>query len=91
MPNPLDAPEILDRVFLDLRARLLEAAAMLDRLDRAEGNIEADPRIRKIRQALQTLHEQPAGDLAERLQLLFSIPYDENWRTAYALTNGKQV
>ena len=31
---------------------------------------------------------EAAGDLAERLQLLFSIPYDENWRSAYALTNG---
>lgn len=90
MPNPLDAPDVLDRVFLDLRARLLEAAAMLDRLERAEGNVESDPRYLKIRQALTALNEHPAGDLAERLQLLFSIPYDENWRTAYMLNHGKR-
>lgn len=90
MPNPLDAPDVLDRVFLDLRARLLEAAAMLDRLERAEGSVESDPRVLKIRQALAALHERPAGDLAEHLQLLFSIPYDENWRAAYTLNNGKR-
>ena len=32
MPIPLDAPEVLNREFLEVRARLLHLAAALDRL-----------------------------------------------------------
>jgi hypothetical protein len=35
MPIPLDATEVLNREFLEIRAKLLEIAAALDRLDRA--------------------------------------------------------
>ncbi len=33
--NPRDANRILDESFLDVRAKLLEVAAVLDRVDRA--------------------------------------------------------
>ena len=79
MSNPLDAPEVLDREYLDIRARLLEAAASLDRIDRAEGSVAGDPRMDQIGRALAILADHQASR-AEQLQLTFSLPYDENWR-----------
>jgi hypothetical protein len=87
MANTLDAAEILDRVFLDVRARLLEVAASLDRIDRAEDSVEDDPRLARIRRALELLQgRQP--DRAEQIQRIFSLPYDEDWRESFALTGG---
>jgi hypothetical protein len=76
--NPLPASRALDQYFLEARCRLLDLAAILDRLDRGEGSAAADPRVERIRQALLTLLEQEAGR-AERVQKLFSLDYDENW------------
>ncbi len=45
MPTPLDAPELLEREFLEIRARLLHIASSFDRMDRAEGSVAADPRL----------------------------------------------
>ena len=42
MPIPLDAPEVLNREFPEIRARLLQLAAALDRMDRADGSPEGD-------------------------------------------------
>jgi len=80
MHIPLDAAEVLNREFLEVRARLLHIAASLDRLDRAEGTMDGDPRLETIREALAVLADKPA-DRAEKIQLLFSRPYDENWMT----------
>ncbi len=78
MPIPLDASEVLNREFLEIRARLLHLAASLDRLDRAEGSVAGDDRLEKIRQGLALLASDDA-DRAEKIQLLFSRPYDEDW------------
>ncbi len=78
MPIPLDAEEVLNREFLEVRARLLQVAAALDRLDRASGSVESDARLTKIGQALAILAETE-GDRAERIQLVFSRPYDAKW------------
>lgn len=84
MPIPLDAPEVLDREFLEVRARLLQVAAALDRLDRAAGDVSSDPRLEKVRRAIALL-ESPQGGRAERLQLLFSRPYESDWRTKFGM------
>lgn len=84
MPIPLTAPEILDRVYLETRAKLLEVAASFDRLDRAKGAVADDPRLARIRQALAVLSSD-ALDRAEQIQLLFSLPYDEGWRTRFQI------
>jgi hypothetical protein len=81
MPIPLDAPEVLDREFLEIRARLLHIAASLDRLDRADGDVAGDPRLEKIRQSLAILAREEA-DRAEKIQLLFSRPYEADWQAA---------
>ncbi|MCX7426222.1 MAG: hypothetical protein NTW96_11460 [Planctomycetia bacterium] len=73
------ASETLDREFLTLRARLIDLAAGLDRLDRAEGSVADDPRRQKIQQSLERL-ASPDANRAETLQMLFSLPYDAQWR-----------
>jgi hypothetical protein len=83
MPIPLDAQEVLNREFLEIRAGLLQIAASLDRLTRAEGSVAADPRLAGVRQALEIL----AGDgmdRAEQIQLVFSRPYETDWRRSLA-------
>ena len=82
MSNPLSAPEILDREFLEVRAKLLQVAAVLDRFDRATGSIDEDPRLGKIYQAIEMLMADEEGR-AEKLQLLFSRPYDPQWRSKF--------
>jgi hypothetical protein len=84
MTIPLDAAEVLDREFLDVRARLLHVAAALDRLGRAEGSIDLDPRLPKIHQALAILADRQP-DRAERIQRLFSRDYDADWKTSLAM------
>jgi len=82
MSIPLDAPEVLNREFLEIRARLLQVAAALDRLDRAEGDMNADARIQKIREGLEILSGDEA-DRAERIQLVFSRPYESAWKATF--------
>lgn len=84
MSTPLAAAEIFDREFLAVRAKLIDLAATFDRIDRAEGAIAADPRLDKIRQALRMLAGDET-DRAEQIQLLFSLPYPEDWRKIHGL------
>ncbi|MDH3719193.1 MAG: hypothetical protein OES79_13830 [Planctomycetota bacterium] len=79
MTVPITADEVLNREFLEVRARLLEVAAAFDRMDRASGNVAGDARMDKIRQALQLLQDSELGR-AEELQLIFSRPYNDNWQ-----------
>ena len=68
-------------MFLEMRCKMLEVAASLDRLDRAESssNGNADPRLEKLHRAIRVLLEDEPGR-AERIQQIFSREYDPNWR-----------
>jgi hypothetical protein len=66
--------QLLDLYFLDARARLIDLAAFLDRLDGAEG--EADFRLTAFRQALAEL-DLGDGRRAERVLLRLSDPTTE--------------
>ena len=85
MSRPLTAQEILNREFLEIRSRVLELAAAFDRLERADGSVADDPRLVRLREALRAVIELPEAR-AERVQMIFSRPYDENWQRT---TNGK--
>ncbi len=76
---PIDAPEVLEREFLEIRAKLLQLAASFDRFDRGAGNVDSDPRRDLIRRGLDIL-QSDATDKAEQIQLLFSREYDDNWQ-----------
>jgi hypothetical protein len=84
MPVPLSAPQLLNRDFLEVRAKILELAACLDRLERADGSVADDPRLKQIRQGLDAL-ETTGAKRAELVQLLFSLPYDDGWRTKWEI------
>ncbi|HEY1603825.1 MAG TPA: hypothetical protein VGG64_29755 [Pirellulales bacterium] len=81
MSNPASSQAVLDREFLEVRARVLEIAAALDRLDRADGPIAADARVTGINKALDVLRTAHSNR-AEQVQLIFSRSYDQRWRTA---------
>jgi hypothetical protein len=79
--TPLPAAQALDAYFLEARSKLLDLAAMLDRIDRGAeaASLRNDPRVARIRQAVGTLVE--AGpDRAAHVQELFSLPYDPSWK-----------
>ena len=79
MPTPMPAPAVLDREFLEIRAKLLELAASFDRLDRGEDCVSDDARMDLIRRGIKVL-QQEQGDRAARIQMIFSRDYDRNWR-----------
>ena len=78
--TPLAAGDTLDRYFLEARAKLLDLAAILDRMGRGAGagKADADPRVQKIRQALEVLQDR-SGGRAERIQQIFSLEYEPGW------------
>ena len=84
MPIPLDAPEVLDREYLLVRAKLLEIAAAFDRISRADGAVQGDRRMRMIHEALEVL-QQGQSDRAEQIQLIFSLNYDDQWQENFGL------
>ena len=75
--TPLPAGKALDAYFLEARSRILDLAGILDRINRG-GGADSDPRVQKIRQAVEVLHDQ-SGGRAERVQQIFSRDYDPNW------------
>lgn len=78
--SPMTAPQALERHFLEARCRILDVAAILDRIGRGTGasGVDGDPRLDRIRQALEVLQD-PSGGRAERIQKIFSLDYDPSW------------
>lgn len=76
--TPLPADRVLDQFFHDARSRLLDVAAVFDRIGRGANADAADPRAAKLREAVAVLLGD-APNKAELLQQLFSLPYDPDW------------
>jgi len=79
--TPMPAGKALDAYFLDARCRLLDLAAILDRIGRGTDakSTDADPRLARIRRALDVLRDE-SGGRAERIQQVFSLDYDAGWK-----------
>ena len=84
------APEVFDQTFLMIRARLLEIAAALDRVDRAEAaeSVRADPRFAQIHQGLEILLSD-GFHRAAQIQEVFSDQYDPNWMKKFLATGDR--
>jgi hypothetical protein len=82
MPPLLSAPEVLNREFLEIRCKILELAAAFDRLGRADGSVEEDPRMARLREALTAVMDQ-SSDRAEQVQMIFSREYEEDWQEKF--------
>ena len=82
----MTAKQTLDREFLEMRCRLLDLAASLDRIERRSDapGIAADPRLDLLRKGAAILAS--AGERrAEQMQMLFSDPYVPEWRGQFNL------
>jgi hypothetical protein len=78
--TPLSAAKTLENYFLEARCKILDLAAILDRIGRGkDAAIAADPRLLRIAQALEVLQDS-AGGRAERIQQVFSLDYDATWK-----------
>ena len=86
MPSTRTAREVFDQEFLLARAKILEVAAALDRIDRADGSLANDARRTQIQAAIQVLL-RPDEDRAEQVQLIFSRPYERDWREKFELSS----
>lgn len=81
------ANDVLEAEFLSVRAKILEVAAALDRLDRGEGDVAHDPRREGIRRAIDVL-QSDGGGRAEEVQLIFSRHYDSDWKRQFGLLDS---
>lgn len=90
MPTTRTANEILDRNFLELRHRVLDIAAGLDRIDRADdaAKTRLDPRYLQLGEAVRLLIDGKP-DRTERIQMVFSLPYDEHWKPGFGNGGGE--
>ena len=69
---PLTGPQVVDQYFMEHRAKLLDIAAFLDRLDRAAPpDGREDVRIRALRRAIPLLLDGD-GDRTRRILELLS-------------------
>ena len=85
MTSPLTAPEVLNREFLEIRCKILDLAASFDRLRRAEGSLEGDPRLARLQQALEIVGSS-TEDRAEQVQMIFSRAYEDDWQSKFKIT-----
>ena len=75
--EPLTRQAVLDLYFVEARARLIDLAAFLDRVERAPG--EADYRLAALRAAMAEMARQPGGtsERAKSVLLALSDPTSE--------------
>ncbi len=67
----MNRQQLLDLYFLEARAKVIDLAAFLDRLERAQG--EADFRLEALRRAMEELAKS-GGSRAEQVLLKLSDP-----------------
>ncbi len=82
MAGKLSAVEVFDREFLEIRCRVLDIAAALDRVQRGEAAeiVQSDPRMAELHEAVDVLRDGKP-DRARRVQMVFSDAYEESWRS----------
>lgn len=79
--TPLPASKALEAYFHEARSKILDLAAILDRIQRGKeaSSVADDARLDKIAQALDVLKDR-SGGRAERIQQIFSLEYDPAWK-----------
>lgn len=79
----MNSNQIFSREYLEIRAKILEIAASLDRLERADGECD-DSRKQLIDEGLELLSSDKS-DKAVAVQMLFSRDYEDSWRQKYEM------
>ena len=88
MSIPINSQQVLDREYLEIRGKILEVAASLDRLERAAGDVAQDPRMALMHEGLQIAlqpNDAQGDSRAKQIQLLFSREYADSWRQEFEL------
>ena len=75
--TPLPAETALNAYYLDARSKVLELAAILDRVGRGAG-AAGTAAARRLAAAIRLLSAETAGR-AEAVQHVFSLDYDAGW------------
>ena len=84
-----DAEAVLTREQFKIRAKLIEIAASLDRIDRANGEVDDDPRMMEIRKSLEVLSGSNGdSNRAAEIQMIYSRTFDAEWKTHFELNGG---
>ena len=78
------AQQIVAEDFMIARARIVELAAVLDRIDRAAGDVNDSKNMLLLVQGLHILCDVEA-EKAKRVQLLMSRQYDPQWQTQMSI------
>ncbi len=79
MASPFPEVSPLEREYLPVRAKILEIASALDRIQRTSESELDDPRWQQLQSAINLLFATDP-ERAERVQMLFSRTYEQDWR-----------
>ncbi len=87
--NPMNALSVIETYFIENRARLLEIAAFLDRVERTRDSAagKADFRYKAFQEALRILKEEKA-ERAKKVQMVFSDLSPEPLESAAGLKSA---
>jgi hypothetical protein len=88
-PVERTAEQVVADEFLIARAKILELAATLDRIERASGDIEDSKQMQLIAHGLQILCDDEV-EKAKRVQLLMSRQYDPHWQQQMSMKKAGQ-
>ena len=84
-----DAQAVLSREQFKIRAKLIEIAAILDRIDRADGEVGHDPRMLEIRKSLEVLSSLSRdNNRAAEIQMIYSRAFDAEWKTHFKISES---
>ena len=75
-PSPLTPVQLVDEYFIENRNRLIEGAAFLDRLDRADPSVKQEFRVQALAEAIAVLASHSPTRVQD-MQLLMSDPRTE--------------
>ena len=78
------AQQIVAEDFMIARARIVELAATLDRIERASGDVDDSRNMQLLMQGMNILCDDEF-EKAKRVQLLMSRHYDPQWQTQMAI------
>lgn len=76
--TPLSAKAALESYFFEARSKVLDLAAILDRIGRGSGGPGDEARLARLREAIAVLLDE-GPERAERVQRVFSLDYDAGW------------
>ena len=79
------AAQIVADEFMIARAKIVELAATLDRIERASGSVDDSRNMQLLVQGMHILIDDQI-EKAKRVQLLMSRDYDPNWQNLMSIT-----